>query len=337
MKKKFILIACGLIIALTGCGSETETASGVEKEPVTAAENVQEAAKEETASAEQADNSVADVITQDQALEAVKNYCIANNPDLESMLGSEDYTVYFDVSTSDAGEIVVLFRSYTGAEIRYYVDPNTGDVYATELVPGIIDEEQRNDESFNIRDYLGGSSDSSSASESESNTAVARKDGDRFEGTVWLEGTEETVKYEHAVNDAGGFEIDYDYESMTRQSSADKESFVSIYDDINNPENYLEVKYVAENADAVAASISEELSKEYELYTDTCDLSYAGTCTRIDASACVGGEVMPDQLQKVYVVPTGYGAIVGTAHYSIEAAEGFGHAFAYMMDTLIVG
>ncbi len=334
MKKNVILIACGLLIALTGCGAESESATGFEKEPIAATEAVQEPAKEETTAAEQTDNSTSDVITQDQALEAVKNYCLANNPDLESMIGSDDYTIYFDVSTSDAGEIVVLYRSYTGAEIRYYVDPASGDVYATELVPGIIDEEQKNDESFNVRDYLGNSADSASASESESKTAVARKDGERFVDVIMLEGSEEPVNYEHAVNSTAGFEIDFDYDSLTRQSTSDKESFISIYDDINNPENYLEVKYVAENADSVVASISDELSKDYELYTDTFELDYAGNCTRIDASACVGGEVMPDQLQKVYVVPTMEGAIVGTAHYSIEAAEGFGHLFAYMMNTL---
>ena len=66
----------------------------------------------------------------------------------------DDYTVYWDVSTNEAGEVVVLYRSYTGAQIRYYIDPDTGDTYVTELVPGITDEEQQTDESFNIRDYI---------------------------------------------------------------------------------------------------------------------------------------------------------------------------------------
>ena len=69
-------------------------------------------------------------------------------------MNSGDYGAYFDVSASDSGEIVVLYRSYTAAQIRYYIDPATGDVYVTELVPGIIDEEQRTAESFNIGKYL---------------------------------------------------------------------------------------------------------------------------------------------------------------------------------------
>jgi hypothetical protein len=70
------------------------------------------------------------------------------------MINSDDKTIYWDVSTSEAGEIVVLYRSYTGAQIRYYINPDSGETYATEQVPGIIDEEQRTDESFNIREYL---------------------------------------------------------------------------------------------------------------------------------------------------------------------------------------
>ena len=70
------------------------------------------------------------------------------------MEGSDEQTLYWEVSTNDTGERVVLYRSYTGAQIRYYIDPVSGDTYVTELVPGIIDDEQRTEESFNVRDYL---------------------------------------------------------------------------------------------------------------------------------------------------------------------------------------
>ena len=93
-------------------------------------------------------------ITQEQALEAIRKYCFANDPELESMMKSGDYTTYFETSTNDAGEIVVLYRSYTAAQIRYYINPTSGDVYVTELVPGIIDDEQKTAESFNIKDYI---------------------------------------------------------------------------------------------------------------------------------------------------------------------------------------
>ncbi len=68
-------------------------------------------------------------------------------------MDSGEYNIYWDVTASNADKIVVLFRSYTSAQIRYYIDPISGETYVTELVPGIIDEEQRTEESFNIRDY----------------------------------------------------------------------------------------------------------------------------------------------------------------------------------------
>jgi hypothetical protein len=151
MKKKVLLIACSLILALSGCGGESEKESVVQMEAIQPAETSQDVANSEKPSD---DKLSGDMITQEQALEAIKNYCYANNPDLEGMTDSEDYTMYFDASTNEAGEIVVLYRSYTGAQIRYYVDPASGDVYVTELVPGIIDNEQRTDETLNIKDYL---------------------------------------------------------------------------------------------------------------------------------------------------------------------------------------
>lgn len=86
-----------------------------------------------------------------------RNYCFTINPDLEGIIKAEEYPVYWEIVSSDEREIVVLFRSYTGAQIRYFIDCATGDTYVTEYVPGISTEEQRTDESINVRDYLEGS------------------------------------------------------------------------------------------------------------------------------------------------------------------------------------
>ena len=103
--------------------------------------------------ADRIDPSKADALTEEQALEAIKNYCYMLDPNLKDMEDSEEYTIYWEVFTNEDQEIVVLFRSYTGARIRYYVDPASGDTYVTEFVPGITDEEERTEENFNIRDY----------------------------------------------------------------------------------------------------------------------------------------------------------------------------------------
>ena len=166
---------------------------------------------------------------------------------------------------------------------------------------------------------------------------IARQDGERFEAVIILEGMEETVRYEHIRNDALGFEMDYDYESLVRRSEGDRERFVSVWDDPAHPENYLEVTFVAEDAETAAAAIAGELSKTYEIgRNDSFMLGRAGRCISISASADVGGLTMPDQLQTVYIIPADDGCRIATEHYSIEAAEGFGRRFRYMMDSFAV-
>ena len=93
-------------------------------------------------------------LSAEQALAAVRNYCLSRDPELESMLNDGEHELYWDVQSSDDSEIVILFRSYTGALIRYYVDPISGETFVTEFVPGITADEERTDESLNVRDYL---------------------------------------------------------------------------------------------------------------------------------------------------------------------------------------
>ena len=94
------------------------------------------------------------MLTDEEALSAVRNYCFSSDPDLESIVDSEDYTVYWEIASSDESEIVVLYRSYTGAEIRYYIDRVMGSAYVTEFVPGITEEEQPTSERFFAWDHL---------------------------------------------------------------------------------------------------------------------------------------------------------------------------------------
>ena len=92
-------------------------------------------------------------VSDEQALSAVKKYCCISNPELASIEQSGEAPVYWDVSSNGDRETVVLFRSYTGAQIRYYIDTVSGETYVTEFVPGITSEEMRTDESLNVWDY----------------------------------------------------------------------------------------------------------------------------------------------------------------------------------------
>lgn len=176
-----------------------------------------------------------------------------------------------------------------------------------------------------------------SAEPTAAETDAARQDGERFEATIVIEGMEETVKYEHIRNDAMGFEMDYDYENFVRQSEPGVERFVSVYDDPENPENYLEVRFNPQGTNTVADGIGAALSASYEIYReDAFALDGVGQCIRIDASADVGGKTMPEQLQAVYILSAPDGCRVATAHYAIVGSEGFGVRFRSMMNTFLV-
>ena len=178
MQKKILSLAlCFMCAGLCACGTEKKTtdATPAESSPAAATEQTSEPTEavqsekteaaqttqtetslpEETeaSSAEQTESG-SDTVTEDQALDAIKKYCFNNNPNLKDMVDSGEYNIYWTVSTNDANEIVVLYRSYTSALTRYYIDPVSGETYVTEWVSGIMDEEQRTDESFNVRDYL---------------------------------------------------------------------------------------------------------------------------------------------------------------------------------------
>ena len=175
-----------------------------------------------------------------------------------------------------------------------------------------------------------------SAEGAEPAAAAGRQDGERFEGTVMLEGMEEAVSYEHIVNSALGFEMDYDYEMLERRSEADREVFVSRYEDPEDPLNWFEVRHSAEDAETAAAAVAEALSAEYDLIREPLTLEHAGNCERIEASCVKGTNQMAEYLQAVYVVPAVDGCIVATVHETIESAEGFGARVAAMMNTLVV-
>jgi hypothetical protein len=174
------------------------------------------------------------------------------------------------------------------------------------------------------------------ATTEETPTAPMRADGERYDAVITIEGMEETVHYEHIVNTALGFEMDYDYERFLRQSDGDRERFVSTWDDPANPENYLELSYSPESAETTAAAIIEELSRDYDITRETRELEYVGEVTWIEASVIKGTNNMADQLQWVYIIPANDGCIVARAHSFVVESEGFGRRFSDMMQTLAV-
>ena len=168
----------------------------------------------------------------------------------------------------------------------------------------------------------------------ETETAPDHRPGDRYEGSVTIEGMEETVRYEHIRNDLLGFEMAYDYERFLRQSETDRECFVSCWDSPGDPENYLEVRYSPLDAETAAAAVCEILSDDYQVRReDAFSLERAGQCIRILADEVKGGGFMPEHLQTVYVIPAADGCRVAAAHCATVESEGFLRRFHAMMNS----
>ena len=170
----------------------------------------------------------------------------------------------------------------------------------------------------------------------EADAFPARADGERFEDVIMIEGMEETVQYEHVKSTAFGFEMDYDYENFVRQSDANCERFVSVWDNAAEPENYIEVRSDTGNAELVADVIIASLSGDYEVRQEYRELARAGQCIHIAADIIKGTDRMPDHLQYIYVIPAADGCRVVTEHCFVADCEGLLRRFDYMLNTLTV-
>ncbi len=146
MKRVIIAgIAVAFVLATTGCASgagDNDIIGGADAPTAIAIEPSDDA------------ETVSEALTDDAILKAVANYCSTVNPDLKEIIENGEYDAYFEIESTDDNQVVVLYRSYTAAIVRYYVDRATGHTYVTEFVSGITPEEERTEESFNVNDYI---------------------------------------------------------------------------------------------------------------------------------------------------------------------------------------
>ena len=91
--------------------------------------------------------------TDEQALSAVRTYCLSINPELNDIVNSGEYQVSWEISLSGEQQLVILFKSYTGTDVRYYIDRASGAVYETEMNP-ITSTEEYTGVSFNVRNWI---------------------------------------------------------------------------------------------------------------------------------------------------------------------------------------
>ena len=162
----------------------------------------------------------------------------------------------------------------------------------------------------------------------------ARQVGERFEASFTFQGVEQPVRYEHIRSDAVGFEMDFDYESFKRLSEAERERFVSVWDDPAKPENYIDVSADTGEAALVADAITAQLSGEFDVTSITRELDSGVKAIRLEASVLKGTNLMADNLQSVYVVPASDGCRIAWVHCVAADSEGFSIRVSKMLNTL---
>ena len=214
--KQIALLSLILGLGMAGCAKKenTEIIGGAD-EPTTIVIEP-EISKDEPKETE------SDIITDDQAIAAIRNYCHINNPDLADIEKAGEYPVYWDIASSNDKEIVVLFRSYTGAQVRYYINPASGDTYVTEFVPGITEDEERTDESFNVKDYISENDPSAEKVSSVPGTWATASMGYEYNGDVLpeyhVQFTDSEVIYGHMLD--GEFMTDHTAKIIDLENTA---------------------------------------------------------------------------------------------------------------------
>ena len=90
------------------------------------------------------------IVTRDMAYDGVNNYCHENYD--WTVAENNPSIMYVEVGNETDTEYQIIFHSYTGALVYFYVNKNDGKTKVTEYVPTL---NIKNDlESINIYDYL---------------------------------------------------------------------------------------------------------------------------------------------------------------------------------------
>ena len=120
-----IIIAFAFVFLLQGCNKETKDISDSSKSSKTE-------------------------ITQEMAYEGVYNYCHSNYD--WTIAESNPSIMYVEMDSETESEYKVIFRSYTGAFVYFYVDKTSGKTRIVEYQP-ILDIKNEIG-TINILDYL---------------------------------------------------------------------------------------------------------------------------------------------------------------------------------------
>lgn len=159
MKKSVIvfLLVFGMSAMLIGCGTKNEKASGTSapsnsenNESQNNESQKDETQKDDSQNNESQKDESQNKITAEMAYEGVNNYC---HSEYDWSAAEENTDImYVEKGEETETEYQVVFRSYTGAFVYFYVDKSSGSTRLVEYVPNLDIEEEAG--TINIYDYL---------------------------------------------------------------------------------------------------------------------------------------------------------------------------------------
>ena len=146
---KYIVISSVLIVALScmSCKNGTEITQSSQTEK----QDSLPSAKDETVS-EKSDSAVAKKhgITAEMAYKGVNNYC---HKEYDWSVAKENPSImYVQMGEETETEYKVVFRSYTGSFVYFYVDKATGKTRLVDFVPTLNIEEESG--TIDLLEYL---------------------------------------------------------------------------------------------------------------------------------------------------------------------------------------
>lgn len=152
-----IIVALVIGAMLQGCDSRNEnvenpqSSSPVENNATENNVTANSSTENNTTENNLTENNISEsIVIKEMAFEGVNNYC---HNEYDWTLAEDDPTMmYVEMGEESENEYQVIFRSYTGAFVYFYVDKSNGSTRMVEYVPNLDVENETG--IINLYDYL---------------------------------------------------------------------------------------------------------------------------------------------------------------------------------------
>lgn len=144
-----ILCACPLNIFSKKPEQETETSETTETTVATTASSVTVPSESATSETE----AETKPLTDEEALSAFTNYLYFKVKNLQAILDEGKYPCTWGIASSSKNKVMIMYKSHTGALLRYHIDRNSGKTYVTSYSVE-SNSYYRTKETLNVRDYI---------------------------------------------------------------------------------------------------------------------------------------------------------------------------------------